>query len=104
MKTADNMQDLIQYFPERLRESIAAFGNGLTEIRLRREKPIILMRNSDMLFVDSNGKITKAVDSECVKVTSVEIDSFSMRYAEIRYIPFRKIFAADLLHCREDIV
>ncbi len=76
MKTADNMQDLIQYFPERLRESIAAFGNGLTEIRLRREKPIILMRNSDMLFVDSNGKITKAVDSECVKVTSAEIDNF----------------------------
>ena len=76
MKTADNMQDLIQYFPERLRESIAAFGNGLTEIRLRREKPIILRRNSDMLFVDSNGKITKAVDSECVKVTSAEIDSF----------------------------
>ena len=76
MKTADNMQDLIQYFPERLRESIAAFGDGLTEIRLRREKPIILMQNSDMLFVDSNGKITKTVDSECVKVTSAEIDSF----------------------------
>ena len=50
MKTADNMQDLLQYFPERLRESIAAFGDGLTEIRLRREKPIILMRGSDMLL------------------------------------------------------
>ncbi len=76
MKTADNMQDLLQYFPERLRESIAAFGDGLTEIRLRREKPIILMRGSDMFFIDSNSRVTKAFDSECVKVASAEIDSF----------------------------
>lgn len=76
MKTADNMQDLLQYFPERLRESIGTFGDGLTEIRLRREKPIILMRSSDMLFIDSNSRVTKAFDSECVNVTSAEIDSF----------------------------
>lgn len=76
MKTADNMQDLLQYFPERLRESIGTFGDGLTEIRLRREKPIILIRNSDMFFIDSNSRVTKAFDSECVNVTSAEIDSF----------------------------
>lgn len=76
MKTTDNMQELLQYFPERLRESIAAFGDGLTEIRFRREKPIILIRNSDMFFVDSNSRVTKAFNSECVKVASAEIDSF----------------------------
>ena len=76
MKTADNMQDLLQYFPERLRESIGAFGDGVTEIRLRREKPIVLMRNSEMFFFDSNGRITKAFDSDRIKVTSAEIDSF----------------------------
>ena len=76
MKTADNMQDLLQYFPERLRESIGAFGDGLTEIRLRREKPIVLMRNSEMNFVDNSGRITKVFDSDRLMVTSAEIDSF----------------------------
>lgn len=76
MKMADSMQDLVQYFPERLREYIVTFGDGLTEIRMHREKPLILMRNSEMFFIDRNSRITKAPDGECVKVTSEEIDSF----------------------------
>lgn len=76
MKTDGNMQDLLQYFPERLRKSIGAFGDGVTEIRLRREKPIVLMRNSEMFFFNSNGRITKAFDNDRIKVTSAETDSF----------------------------
>lgn len=76
MKAADNIQDLLQYFSERLRDSIGAFGDGLTEIRLRREKPIVLMRNSEMNFVDNSGRITKVFDSDRLMVTSAEIDSF----------------------------
>lgn len=76
MEMADNMQGLLQYFPERLRESIGTFGDGLTEIRLRRSKPIVLMRNSDMFFIDNNGRITKTFGSECAELSSAETDSF----------------------------
>lgn len=72
----NKIQDLLQYFPERFREIIGTFGTELTEIRLRREKPIILMRNSEMFFADQKGQITKAFNSGCFKLSSSEIDSF----------------------------
>lgn len=72
----DKVQGWLEYFPERLRESIGAFSTNLTEIRLRREKPIVLMKNSEMFFLDKNSQITKLFNSGCITISSSEIESF----------------------------
>lgn len=76
MRIEDNMQDLLQYFPERVRECIGTLAADLTEIRLRREKPIVMMNNSEMFFIDAKYMITKTFEKNCIKLSSAEIDSF----------------------------
>ncbi|MGN1304230.1 MAG: ATPase, T2SS/T4P/T4SS family [Oscillospiraceae bacterium] len=76
MEVIEKIHSLLQYFPEWLRAPIIECGAELTEIRLRREKPIILMQNSDMNFIDSKGQITRVPDSSCIKLSSPETDSF----------------------------
>lgn len=76
MRIEDNMQDLLQYFPERVRECIGTLAADLTEIRLRREKPIVMMKNSEMFFIDTKYMITKTFEKSCIKLSSAEIDSF----------------------------
>lgn len=72
-KTAD--KDIIGYFPNRLKNCLKNVVGDMTEIRLRREQPLILMKNSEMFFVKSDGELVRQLDSSCIKVYSVEIDS-----------------------------
>lgn len=77
MEIVNYMQEKkwIGYFPERLKKCFETLRIELTEIRLRRERPIVLMHNSDMFFMSTEGKPTRIFDTECIKVSSSEIDS-----------------------------
>lgn len=77
MEMVNIMQEknLLGYFPERLKKYLEAVTVKITEIRLRRERPIVLMHNSEMIFINAEGKLTRLFDKECIKVSSAEIDS-----------------------------
>lgn len=66
---------LLGYFPERLKKYLETIRIELTEIRLRRERPIVLMHNSEMFFINADGKTARLFDSGCIKASSAEIDS-----------------------------
>ncbi|MGN1135480.1 MAG: ATPase, T2SS/T4P/T4SS family [Oscillospiraceae bacterium] len=68
-------KNLLGYFPERLKKYLEAVTVKITEIRLRRERPIVLMHNSEMIFIGAEGKLSRLLDKECIKVSSAEIDS-----------------------------
>ena len=77
MEMVNIMQEknLLGYFPERLKKYLEAVTVKITEIRLRRERPIVLMHNSEMTFINAEGKLTRLFDNECIKVSSAEIES-----------------------------
>lgn len=77
MEMVNIMQEknLLGYFPERLKKYLEAVTTKITEIRLRRERPIVLMHNSEMIFINAEGKLTRLFDKECIKVSSAEIES-----------------------------
>ncbi len=77
MEMVNIMQEknLLGYFPERLKKYLEAVTVKITEIRLRRERPIVLMHNSEMIFINAEGKLTSLFDNECIKVSSAEIES-----------------------------
>lgn len=77
MEMVNIMQEknLLGYFPERLKKYLEAVTVKITEIRLRRERPIVLMHNSEMIFINAEGKLTRVFDNECIKVSSAEIES-----------------------------
>lgn len=68
-------KQLLGYFPERLKNYFKTVSIDITEIRLRRERPIVLMHNSDMFFINSYGKTVRVLDNECIKTSSAEIES-----------------------------
>lgn len=70
------MQDLQSFFPERIKKYIKAIDIELTEIRLHREKPLILMRNSEIFFINLNGRITKTLDENSLFVSSDDTECF----------------------------
>lgn len=72
-KSAD--KDIIGYFPDRLKNSLKNVVSDMTEIRLRREQPLVLMKNSEMFFVTYDGEIIRQLDNSCIKISSVEMDS-----------------------------
>ncbi len=72
-KSAD--KDIIGYFPNRLKNCLENVVCDITEIRLRREQPLILMKNSEMFFVKSDGELVRQLDNSCIKISSVEMDS-----------------------------
>lgn len=72
-KSAD--KDIIGYFPDRLKNSLKNVISDMTEIRLRREQPLVLMKDSEMYFLNIDGVSGRQLDNSCVKISSDEMDS-----------------------------
>lgn len=68
-------KDIIGYFPDRLKNCLKDVVSDMTEIRLRREQPIILMKNSEMFFLNNDGEAVRQFDKNCIKISSAEMDS-----------------------------
>ncbi len=68
-------KDIIRYFPDRLKNRLKDVVSDMTEIRLRREQPLILMKNSEMFFLNINGEAVRQFDKKCIKISSTEMDS-----------------------------
>lgn len=80
MENKSSDKDIIGYFPDRLKNSLKNVVSDMTEIRLRREQPLVLMKNSEMFFVTYDGKIIRQLDNSCIKISSVEMDSIFLAF------------------------
>lgn len=60
---------ILQYFCSELKQAIRNLGDNVTEIRLRKNAPMIVMIGDKRFFATSGGCLTSVYSSGCIKVT-----------------------------------
>lgn len=74
---AENLRELLKYFPEKLRRSLIETDcgkiNDLFEIRLRAEQPVTLVFSENVFFISENGRFTPFYNSNVLKLSEREV-------------------------------
>lgn len=68
-------EKILGYLPERLRKAVAAVNTDITEIRIRRERPLVIMQNNKMYFLTAEGNLNDSFSNGCITVSATEIES-----------------------------
>ena len=81
MNRTNNIAEVVSLMPERLKskiEKICLQNPSITEIRLRQNKPLILVLPGKSLFLSNSGEL-KLSPSECLIVNEREIESVFLK-------------------------
>lgn len=73
----ENFRLICKYLPERLRKAVECIPkekiNFLTEIRLRSEKPLVLIFTSSSGYITASGRLTEIFSNNVIYVKSAEL-------------------------------
>ncbi len=72
-----NLSDIMKYFPEKLRLALSGLSDKQTEelyeIRLKSEKPVILIFSNEKQFVTDSGRLTHFYNSSVLNLSDSEL-------------------------------
>jgi len=68
-------EKILGYLPERLRKAVAEVNTDITEIRIRRERPLVIMQNNKMYFLAAEGDLNDSFSNSCITVSAPETES-----------------------------
>lgn len=76
------LSNILPFMPECLQNAINKLPTNvlsqLSEIRLRRDAPVVLVRGNRSLFVTSTGKLYPVPEKDCLYLTSAQLDDVFM--------------------------
>ena len=73
MKTQDNLRQVIACLPFAIKSLIRSLPSGITEIRLRSQRPVAFVTDRDTLYLRADGSFTQSVTRDCIALTSKEL-------------------------------
>lgn len=74
MNRSESLKIAASYLPLNVRSVLENLsGDGISEVRLRTGRPISLVRNGKMSYIDKNGKILNICSGDCITVSAGEI-------------------------------
>lgn len=64
---------LLSYFNPKLKKVLSGVDGYITEIRLRKGRPVVLYRNGVLTYIDKDGRPLRYPDDNCIKASEADI-------------------------------